>query len=432
MEQVNNTNNTNKNIIDNNNIQKTRSAKAFKFNPFDKEFHVNPYPTYYRLRSEDPVHRYFVGGDWVLGRYADVKAVLRSGRVRTHDQPELIQQKNLYLQGKGKNLNVLAYTSNKLLFYMNPPDHSRLRSLVVKAFSPTVVERMRPRIQEIVNDLLGPIHNKGTMDIIADLAGPLPVTVISKMLGIPNEAQDQLHQWSNVFSRILDSLVSLEEYEVINKVIEDFQEYLRNLVAEREKDPQQDLISDLIAAREQGERLSQEELLATCILLFMTGEETTVNTIGNGMLALLSHPEQMETLKREPTMIQNAVEEILRYDSPVQMTNRIAIDNIEIGNQTIKTGEKIILCLGSANRDPAQFPDPDQFNINRCQDNHLAFGDGIHSCLGSALARAQAQIAINTLVQQFPDLKLVPDKLEWRKNIALRGLKTLPVTFTCR
>ncbi len=422
--------NNNKAAIITDNSQKIRSAKSF--NPFDKEFHANPYPTYHRLRSENPVHRHYIEGDWVFTRYADVKAVLRSGCVRTHNRPELIQQKNLYLQDKGKNLNTLAYTSNKLLFFMNPPDHSRLRSLVIQAFSPTVVERMRPRIQEIVNDLLDQVRNKGTMDIIADLAEPLPVIVIARMLGIPNEAQDQLHQWSKVFIRILDSLVSLEEYEVLNKVIEDFQEYLRHLIAEREKDPQEDLISALIAARNQGERLSQEELLATCILLFMTGEETTVNTIGNGMLALLSYPEQMETLKREPTIIQNAVEEILRYDSPVQMTNRIAIDNIEIGNQTIQAGEKITLCIGSANRDPAQFSDPDRFNINRSENNHLAFGDGIHYCLGAALARAQAQIAINTLVQQFPNLKLATDKLEWRDNIVLRGLKTLPITFTCR
>lgn len=423
MELINNTN-TEKN-------SKIGSSQTFKFNPFDKQFHANPYPTYHRLRSEDPVHRFFLGGDWVLTRYADVKLVLRSGRVRSHDLSESIQKKNQYLQDKGKNLNALVDISNKFLFYMNPPDHTRLRGLVVKAFSPTVVERMRPRIQEIVNDLLDQVRNKGTMDVIADLAGPLPVTVIGKMLGIPKEAQDQLHQWSNVSSRILD-YPTLKEYEVFSEVIENFQEYLRHLITEREKDPQEDVISALIAAREQGSRLSQEEILATCMLLFATGEETTVNTIGNGILALLSHPEQMEMLIREPTIIQNAVEEILRYDSPVQMTRRIAIDNIEIGNQTIQAGEKIILCLGSANRDPAQFPNPEQLNLNRCENDHLAFGDGIHYCLGAALARTQAQIAINTLVQQFPDLKLASDKLEWRKNMSLRGLKTLPLTFTCR
>ncbi|MEH2162867.1 MAG: cytochrome P450 [Nostoc sp.] len=422
------------NLTSNTNTQtkKLSSAKTFKFNPFNREFRTNPYPTYHHLRSEEPLHRYFVDGDWVLTRYVDVKAVLKSGRVCSHDKPELIKEKNQYLQGKQRNLNSLASISNRLLFYMNPPDHTRLRGLVTKAFSLTVVEQMRPRIQGIVNELLGKVQNTGNIDIIADLASPLPVTVIGSMLGIPNEAQDQLHQWSNVLSRILDALVSLEEYEAMNQAINEFQEYLRTLVAEREKNPQPDLISGLIAAREQGDKLSEEELLSTCILLFATGEETTVNTIGNGMLALLRHPEEMEKLKKEPTLIQNAVEEILRYDSPVQLTNRIVLENIEIGNQTIKAGEKILLCLGAANRDPAQFPDPDRLNINRSENNHLAFGDGIHYCLGATLARAQAQIAINTLLQQFPNLQLASDNLEWRKNLALRGLTSLPVTFSCQ
>lgn len=405
-----------------------KSAKAIKFNPFDAEFHANPYPIYHRLRSQDPVHRYFLGDGLVLTSYSNVKAVLRSGCTRTHNQAEFIEQTNQYLQAQGKNLNALADTSKKFLFYLNPPDHTRLRSLVVKAFSPVVVERMRPHIQEIVNELLARVHNQGKMDIIADLATPLPVIVISKMLGIPNEDRDRLHKWAHVLSRILDSLISLEEYDAMNKAIEEFQKYLQVLVAKREKNPQEDLTSALIAAREQGDKLSRDELLSICILLFTTGEETTVNTIGNGMLALLQHPAQMEKLKSKPEIIQTAVEEILRYDSPVQISGRIATEDIEINNQKINTGENIVLCLGGANRDPAMFSNPDSFDINRHENNHLAFGDGIHRCLGSALARAQAQIAINTLVQ-LPNLKLASDKLEWHKNIVLRGLKALPVTF---
>ena len=429
MEQITN---TNFDVTSTDKTKKLESAKALKFNPFDPEFHANPYPTYHRLRSEDPLHRYFLKNALVLTRYCDVKAVLRSGRTRSHNQPEFISQTNQYLQNKGKNLNALACTSNQFLFYLNPPDHTRLRSLVVKAFSPVVVERMRSAIHEIVDELLDKVRKKGTMDVIADLASPLPVAVISRMLGIPNKAQDQLHEWANILSRILDSLILLDEYEAMNKVIEEFQEHLRIIIAEREKDPKEDLISALIAVREQGDRLSQDELLSTCMLLFATGEETTVNTIGNGMLALLQHPDQMSKLTREPTIIQSAVEEILRYDSPVQMTNRITTDNIEVSNQTIQAGESIFLCLGSANRDPAVFPNPDRFDIHRRENNHLAFGDGIHYCLGSALARVQAQIAINTLVQQFSNLKLASDKLEWRKNIVLRGLKGLTVTFSCQ
>lgn len=415
--------------ISNKNTEKRESAKTFKFNLFDPKFNANPYPTYHRLRSEDPVHRYFVGGDWIITRYADVKAVLKSGCVSTDDRPKSIQERNKYLQDKEKNLNTLAYTTSRFLFYMNPPDHTRLRGLVGKGFSPVVVERMRPHIQEIVDELLEKVQHKGSMDIVADLASPLSVNVISRLLGIPKEAQQQLHQWTNVLSRILDPLVSLEEYEAMNKATEEIQEYLRTLIAEREKDPQEDLISNLIAAKEQNDRLSQKELLAICTLLFGAGEETTGNTIGNGMLALLQHPHQMEQLKREPTMIQSAVEKIIRYDSAIQMLTRIATDNLEIGNQTIKAGEKIVLCLGAANRDPAQFPEPDQLNINREQNHHVAFADSIHYCLGAALARLEAQIAINTLIQKFPNLKLASNQLKWKKSIVLRGLKALPISF---
>ncbi|MBE8970982.1 cytochrome P450, partial [Nostocales cyanobacterium LEGE 12452] len=322
------------------------------------------------------------------------------------------------------------HTTSRFLFYMDSPNHTRLRNLVMKVFSPVIVEQMRPRIQEIVNELLDKVRHKGSMDIIADFAIPLPVTVISRLLGIPQEDQDQLNQWSNVLARILDSLVSLEEFETMNEVTEAFKEYLRALIAKREKQPQTDLISALIAVREQSDRLSEEELLATCIMLFATGEESTVNTIGNGMLALLNHPDEIEQLKTEPTKIQSAVEEILRYDSPVQTTTRIATVNFEIGNQTIQAGEKLVLCLGAANRDPVQFPDPDRLNINRNPNPHVAFGDGIHYCLGAGLARIQAQIAINTLIQQLPNLKLASNQLEWRKNAVLRGLKALPVKFT--
>lgn len=418
----------NKEALSTTNTKKIESAKAFKFNLFDPKFNANPYPTYHRLREEDPVHRYFVGGDWIVTRYADVKAVLKSGCVRTDDRPKSIQERNKYLQDKQKNLNTLAYTTSRFLFYMNPPDHTRLRALVGKGFSPVVVERMRPHIQEIVDELLDKVRHKGSMDIVADLASPLSVSVISRLLGIPKEAQQQLHQWTNVLSRILDPLVSLEEYQAMNKATEEIQEYLRTLIAEREKTPQEDLISNLIAAKEQNDRLSQKEILAVCTLLFGAGEETTGNTIGNGMLALLQHPNQMEQLKREPTMIQSAVEEIIRYDSAIQMLTRIATDNLEIGNQTIKAGEKIVLCLGAANRDPEQFPEPDRLNINRNQNHHVAFADSIHYCLGAALARVEAQIAINTLIQQLPDLKLASNQLEWRPSIVLRGLKALPVS----
>lgn len=268
------------------------------------------------------------------------------------------------------------------------------------------------------------------MDIVSDFACPLPVYVISTMLGMPSNDFARLNKWSDDLTHVLEPLRSLEDYEHMNQVAVEFTDYLRDLIAERKKRPQEDLISALIAAQDQGKKLTEDEILSVCILLYVAGEETTVNLIGNGMLALLRHPDQIQKLKQEPIIIQSAVEELLRYDSPAQLLARIATKNVDIGGKTIRAGERVFVSLGAANRDPAQFPDPDRLDLSRSENRHLAFADGIHHCLGAALARVEAQIAIDTLVQRLPDMKLSTDKLEWRKNIALRGLKTLPVTFT--
>ena len=421
--------NTNQEVTNPGKTKKTGAAKAFKFNPFLPEFHADPYPTYHRLRSCEPVHRNFLGS-WVVTRYADVKAVLRDPSFRSDNLPQRLKDKNPYLKHQQKDLNALVRVTSKWLLYLEPPDHTRLRGLVGKAFSPGVVERMRPQIQEIVDELISNVQQRGSMDIISELARPLPVRVISRMLGVPEEIQSQVYQWANDLSGIFDPLNSLETFAHMNEVILKFAESLDGVIAEREKKPQADMISALIAARDQGDKLSNDEIFSVCMLLFGTGEETTVNLIGNGMLALLRHPDQMEKLKREPTIIQSAVEELLRYDSPIQGISRVAIENVEIDGKKISAGEQVIVYLGSANRDPAQFPDPDRLDLTRGENRHLAFADGIHHCLGATLARVEGQSAINTLVQRLPDLKLHTDTLEWRKNISLRGLKALPVTFT--
>ena len=384
-------------MICSSNKEKSSKVKPIHFNPFLPEFRVNPYPIYHRLRSENPICRWSISGQWVLTRYEDVKTILRDRRVYSADRSKLISEKSKYLQKQGKNLHALADATNNFLFYMNPPDHTRLRRLVSQAFSPVVIEGMRPQIQTIVDQLLDKALSRREIDLIADLAEPLPVIVIARMLGVPpSDAQEQLHQWSQVLSRISDPFISFEEYETINKAVLDFQQYFCNLISKLAKDPQDDLISYLIAARDESDKLSEEEVLSLCIQLFLAGEETTVNLIGNGMLALLHHPEQMEKLKQEPKIIHTAVVEMLRYDSPVQFALRIASENLEIGNQTIKKGEKITLCLGAANRDPSKFSNPNQFDILRQENQHLAFGDGIHYCLGAILARTQAEIAINS------------------------------------
>jgi hypothetical protein len=228
---------------------------------------------------------------------------------------------------------------------------------------------------------------------------------------------------------ILDPLKSLEDYEQMNKVALEFTDYFKSLIAQRQKSPQQDLLSALITVKEEDNKLSEEEIISVCMLLFFAGEETTVNLISNGMLALLRHPQQMQQLKTQPTLIQSAVEEMLRYDSPIQIITRVATEDVDIDGITIRFGEKVLVILGAANRDPAQFPDPDRFDITRTNNSHLAFVDGIHYCLGAVLARIEAEIAINTLVQQLPDLKLSQDKLEWRNKVGSRRLKALPVIF---
>ncbi len=422
---------TNKDVINSGKNTQPEGVKAVKLNPFLPEFQANPYPTYHRLRAEDPIHltMNLIGNEWFLTRFDDVKAVLNDPRFCVDDLPKRLKDKSFYLKQQG-DFNGLTQSISKWLFFLNPPDHTRLRGLVSKAFSPGSIEYIRPQIQEIVDELIGLIQEAGVMDVISGLACPLPANVTARILGVPTEDRSKLIQWAHDLFRVFEQPMSLEGYEHMNKVALEFREYFHDLITEREKRPQEDLISNLIAVRDQGGKLSQDELLAFCAMLFSVGQETTENLIGNGVLALLSHPDQMEKLKREPTIIKSAVEELLRYDSPVQIIARIAIEDVEIRGKTISAGARVHLCLGAANRDPSQFPYPDRLDLNRGENSNIPFGAGLHYCLGFALARAQGQIAINTVVQKLPDLKLGTDRLEWRKNLVLRGLKVLPVTFT--
>ena len=402
-----------------------------KFNPLADDFNTNPYPIYDRLRSAQPICHSVIGEDWVLTRYEDVKKILKDRRVSTVNKGKLLLEKEKYLKTRGKNIQALAEIGKTFLFYIDPPDHNRLRSLVGKVFSPGKIEGMRPQIETIFHECLDTALTKREIDIIGDIAQPLPVRVIGTILGIPpRDIKKSFNQWTRTLSRIIDPLVPLAEYETLNNVALEVQQYFHQLICQREKDPQEDLISHLIAARDERGKLSEEEVLSMCIMLFVTAQDTTVNTIGNGMLALLQHPEQMEKLKQQPEIIETAVEEMLRFDSPVQMATRVANESLEIGGQTIQKGDNIHLCLGSANRDPAEFPNPDRFDILRQKNNHLAFGDGIHLCLGAPLARLEAKIIINSLLQKLPNLKLASNKLEWRKTVATRGLNELLVTFS--
>jgi len=392
-----------------------------QFNPMDPEFVADPYPTYHRLRANDPVHRSPLGF-WILTRYEDVVSVLRDPRLGKEGIEALVAAR----------YGAPAPAVGLSMLVRDPPDHTRLRSLVNKAFTPRVVEVLRPRVQQIVDGLLDAVKRAGGMDLIEDFAYPLPVIVICEMLGVPAADRERFKQWGLDIARSLDALLLPPESDVAKRgagARRALAEYFRALIAERRASPRPDLLSGLVAAEEAGDKLSEDELLATCMLLLIAGHETTVNLIGNGTLALLRHPAELGRLRDDPTRIGSAVEELLRYDGPVQRTTRIPSEDVVLGGRTIGKGEMVMAFIGAADRDPAQFPEPDRLDITRTDNRHVAFGLGIHFCLGAPLARVEGQIAINTLVSRLPKLALATDRPEYRQSLTLRGLTALPVAF---
>jgi cytochrome P450 len=392
------------------------------FNPMDPEFLADPYPTYHRLRAEAPVH-YSPLGFWVLTRYEDVAAVLRDARFIKEPLAALVAARFGSEVPRGVGLSMLD---------RDPPDHTRLRGLVSKAFTPRVVEGLRPRIQEIVDGLIARAEAAGSMDLIEEFAYPIPVNVICEMMGVPVQDHERFKGWSLDIARGLDSIWLPPDSEIPRRSAaarHAISDYFRELIAQRRASPRSDLLSALIAAEEAGDKLNEEELLATCILILIAGHETTVNLIGNGVLALLRNPEELRRLRATPGLITTAVEELLRYDGPVQRTARVASDDVTIGGHTIRKGEMVMPFIGAADRDPAHFPEPDRLDLSRADNRHIAFGWGIHFCLGAPLARVEGQIAINTLVRRLPRLAFVSDTVEYRQSLTLRGLKALPVKF---
>jgi cytochrome P450/class 3 adenylate cyclase/tetratricopeptide (TPR) repeat protein len=392
------------------------------FEPSRPDFHADPYPFYHRLRAADPVHR-TRQGFWVLTRYADVEGALRDSRLGREGPDHMLAA----VYGEDPDAKV-----TRPLVFRDPPAHTRLRGLVSKAFTPRVVEGMRGHIADIVDRLLGRVRDAGEMDVIADLAYPLPVTVICEMLGVPVADHGTITQWSGDIARSLDALGQASDRDIVRRgrlARHALAEYFRGLIPERRRRPTADLLGHLIAVEEQGDQLTEEELLATCVLLFIAGHETTVNLIGNGVLALLRHPEQLEMLRGEPGLLPRAIEELLRYDSPVQRTARIAKTDIELAGKRIPAGALVVVAIGAANRDPERFPEPDRLDIARPDNDHLAFGAGIHFCLGAPLARVEAAVALGALLERMPRLRLAIETPQWRESSTLRGLRALPVSF---
>ncbi len=395
------------------------------------EFFANPYPLYHRLRVEAPVYRSEAWGGWVLTRYADVVNVLRrpdrfssAGRVTylLNQLPPEVRARAGTLEGH--------YQVG--LAHSNPPDHTRLRALFRRTFTPRAIDGLRPRIQALTDELLDRVQPTGRMDVIGDLAYPLPATLIAGLIGAPPQDRDQFRRWALDINTLFSGggRVTPDSMARAQQTLLAMRDYITDLVAERRRHPQRDIISDLVLAAQQGQRISPAELISSCVTLFVAGHETTTYLIGNAILALLRNPDQLELLLRDPNLIEPAVEELLRYDTSVQRGWRIAATDVEIDGQRIVKGELVMPMLGAANRDPAQFPDPDRLDIQRSHNKHITFGYGIHFCLGAPLARLEIPIVIATILRRIPGLRLADQAtLVWRHDVALRGLEALPVIF---
>ncbi|MGA2521226.1 MAG: cytochrome P450 [Acidimicrobiales bacterium] len=400
------------------------------WDPFDPAWVREPYAVYAELRRANPVHRSPLGF-WVFTRHADCLAMLRDRR-SSSDGRNIAP--GSFRELRSVDIDVLraddaVLTEMAPFLFRDPPDHTRLRGLVQKAFTPRVVEGLRPRVEQICEELLDAALERGEADLVADFAYPLPVQIIVEMLGVPAQDHAQFREWSEALARGLDPdfLLPPDAVQQRLEAVMSFVQYFASLIEERRAQPGDDLLSRLIAAEEQGDVLTQGELLSTCILLLVAGHETTVNLISGGSLALLEHPDQMARVRDDPALLRSGVEEMLRFAPPVQLTGRVALQDMEVAGARVGRGEFCMLLIGSANRDPDVFTDPDTFDVGRQDNNHLGFGFGIHHCLGAPLARIETQIALAALLRRARHIERTTDVLAYKENIVLRGLAALPV-----
>jgi len=404
----------------------TTTGESAIFNPFEPGFFEDPYAQYAELREHDPVHRSPLEV-WVLFRYDDIVGVLRDSSLSVQvDNATPTARMQAFAEQAPEERERGAHS----ILNVDPPDHTRLRRLVSKAFTPKMVHELRPRIEALVDEALDTMAARGEADVISDLAFPLPFTVISEMLGMPDGNRDEVRGWSHTLTKTLDPILSPEEVQAALTAADNMQAHVQDVLAWKRDHPADDLLTGLLAAEDEGDRLSEIELLDQVLLLYVAGHETTVNLIGNATLALLGHADQLSQLRSDPDLDGAAVEELLRYDSPVQFSRRITTADLEVDGKTVPAGTFMLTCLGSANHDEARWgPTADELDITRSDaGQHMSFGNGIHHCLGSSLARTEAQIAIGTLVRRFPDLALAGEP-ERNGRVVLRGLESLPVTL---
>lgn len=395
---------------------------------FHPDFFANPYPTYARLREERPIHWDERAQRWLVTRYADVVAATIHPGVSAARIPPAAR---IEAAGLGVMEPVYAMMRRQMTF-LDPPDHTRIRGLVHKAFSPAVVNALRGHIQAIADELLAPFEGAGRLDLIKDFAFPLPAIVIAEMLGVRIEDREQFKTWSTDIAELVGNPARpMERLLEIKKSAFELVEYLRAAMIRLRKSPEQNLMSALAQAEDAGSMLTEDELLANAVFVLVAGHETTTNLIANGILSLIRAPEELAQLRADASRFPSAIEELLRFESPLQMVGRIAREDLEIAGTTIKKGQVIALGLGSANHDPTVFADPERLDLARKDNKHLAFNQGAHYCIGAALARIEGQIAIATVLRSAGALRLERDDapLAWNHNLSFRGLRTLPVVL---
>ena len=390
------------------------------YNPLSPSVYTDPYPTYERLRDKDPVHWSPLLDSWVFSRYKHVDIILRDHKRFSNDTRK---------RGNPSHIDESFDLNNQpSMLFRDPPDHTRLRALVSRAFTPAVIEGLAGHIRTIADDLLDQIDDPSGFDLMEAIAAPLPVIVIAELLGVPIEDRPQFQIWSRHRARGLEPNITDRERRLVTESGQELDTYFLKIIEQRRQEPQDDLISGLVAAEEEGDKLSQAELLAMLRLLLIAGNETTTKLIGNGMLALLRNPEQMEALRQSPDLMPSAIEELLRFDAPVQLDVRVALEDVEFDGREVKKGEGIMVLLGSANRDPEVFSEPDRLDLARQEANHISFGRGIHHCLGASLSRLEGRLTFEAIMERFGDLRMQTDRPVFRDNIILRGLAVLPIS----
>ena len=395
---------------------------------FSGEILQDPYPTYARLHEEGPLHYLDVGGKWAVWSifsHAECSSIAKDPRLSAKRAKQMLLSLPLSRQSE---FTELARMLSLWLIFMDPPEHTRLRKLLNKGFSQAAVEGLRPQVEAIVDEMLKPLQLGSEVELMREIANPMPVRIILEMLGIPQEMRETFVDWSRAIAVFRGNPNrTVEEAHAAQDALTALTEFFRKTVAERRRNKGNDLISLLIDIEEEGEVLTEEELYAQCIALLFAGHETTRNLIGNGMYTLLQHPQQMAELREKPEMIRSAVEELLRYESPVQFTARVLKEDIEVCGQPIRKGWTVLCMLGAANRDPKQFKEPNRLDLARLNNQHLAFSAGLHFCIGAQLARLEGQIALLKLVERFPEMKCNSARPEWASTFGFRGLKNLPV-----